>query len=569
MAIQRKPQTLAIAFPRIAQSWHPELNGDLTPKSVSAFSHKKVWWRCETGHEWQATVANRTAAGSRCPYCVGSRPTPETSLLAAFPEVAEEWHPTKNEGKTPSDFMPKSSFKAWWRCPRGHEWPATISHRTNGSGCPHCGGGSSALEARVYSELRALFQDVVWHSRDFGVQLDVYLPKFRIGIEIDGHYWHAHKVAADRRKNQVCNRHNIRLIRMRQHPLKPLDTSDIVFKRSDHDLEVCKRLVSSISLATDSKSVARAAEAYGKQSRLIADDDYRTIVASLPAPPKGASFADKCPEAASEWDTEKNAPLQPSMFALKANRRVWWKCRAKGHVWQAAIYSRATGVGCPICAGNRAGSDNNLAVTRPDLLAEWDYERNDSVRPESVAKSSRRKVWWRCRAKGHQWEASIGNRVRGAGCPYCSGNALSPEKSLAALRPDIVESWDLKKNAPLRPEDVHSQSSRVVWWQCPICKTSWQSDVQHRFAAAVGCPKCSRRQAGEQMRLARLRTMGTLRTRAPEIAARWHPSLNGSTSPDSVGRHGTRPAWWLCPDCGNEWTASPHSYRGCPKCKSR
>jgi len=569
VAIQRKPQTLATGFPHIARSWHRELNGDLTPKTVSAFSHKKVWWRCKAGHEWQATVANRTAAGSRCPFCAGTRPTAETSLLAKHPELAKEWHPTKNEDKSPSDFLPKSSFKAWWRCPRGHEWAATISHRTNGSGCPNCGGGSSALEARIYSELRALFQEVVWHSSQFGVQLDIYLPELQIGIEIDGHYWHANKIAADRRKNQVCSRNNIRLVRIRQHPLKPLDRWDIVFERSEPDLEVCKRLLSSISSAAGSKLVAKVAASYGKRSRLIADDDYRTIIAKLPGPPKGASFADRCPEAAAEWDTEKNAPLEPSMFAPKANRSVWWKCSAKGHAWQAAIHSRATGVGCPYCARNRVGDDNNLAVARPDLLYEWNSERNGPLRPDSVAKSSRRKVWWRCRARGHEWEASIGNRVRGADCPYCSGNALSPEKSLAALRPDVVASWDFGKNAPLRPEDVHSQSNRVVWWKCPTCKTSWQSDVQHRFAAVVGCPKCSRRHAGEQMRIARLRTMGTLRMKAPEIAARWHPHRNGTASPDLVGRHSTRLAWWLCPDCSHEWASSPHTYRGCPKCGSK
>lgn len=569
MANKPKPQTLATAFPRIARSWHRALNGDLTPKDVSAFSHKKVWWECVAGHQWQATVANRTAAGSGCPYCAGSRPTPETSLLATYPEVAAEWHPTKNNAKSPSDFLPKSGFKAWWRCPRGHEFPATISHRTNGSGCPHCGGGSSALEVRVYSELRALFRDVVWHCSEFGVQLDIYLPRLRIGIEIDGHYWHAKKVGADRRKNQVCKRNDIHLIRLRQHPLKPLDKWDIVFKRADPDLETCKKLISSISSAAGTRSVARAAATYRKLTRLMADDDYRTIVARLPAPPTGASFADKYPEAAAEWDAVKNAPLEPSMFAPKSNRRIWWSCRAKGHSWQAAIHTRATGVGCPYCAHNRVGDDNNLAVARPDLLDEWDYERNQSVSPDSVARSSRRKVWWRCRAKGHQWEASIGNRARGAGCPYCSGNVLSPERSLAALRPDLVESWDFQRNAPLKPEDVHSQSNRVVWWKCPSCRRSWQSDVQHRFTAIVGCPKCSRRHAGEQMRLARLRIMGTLRMKAPDIAARWHPRRNASASPDTVGRHSTRLAWWLCPDCRHEWAASPHNYRGCPKCKSK
>jgi hypothetical protein len=42
----------------------------LTPFDVVAGSNKKVWWQCleNPGHEWQATVINRTK-GRGCPYC--------------------------------------------------------------------------------------------------------------------------------------------------------------------------------------------------------------------------------------------------------------------------------------------------------------------------------------------------------------------------------------------------------------------------------------------------------------------------------------------------------------------
>ncbi|MCI6567534.1 MAG: zinc-ribbon domain-containing protein [Dysosmobacter sp.] len=35
--------------------------------------------------------------------------------------------------------------------------------------------------------------------------------------------------------------------------------------------------------------------------------------------------------------------------------RVWWQCE-RGHEWQAVIFSRVQGAGCPVCAGRvRAG----------------------------------------------------------------------------------------------------------------------------------------------------------------------------------------------------------------------
>jgi Zn finger protein HypA/HybF involved in hydrogenase expression len=159
-----------------------------------------------------------------------------------------------------------------------------------------------------------------------------------------------------------------------------------------------------------------------------------------------------------------------------------------------------------------------------------------------------------------------GNRARGSGCPYCSGRVLTPENSLATIYPEIAATWDFEKNAPLCPEDISSKSNRTVWWKCIQCETSWQSDVGHRVIAKVGCPKCFPAFRGEQMRVARLKSFGTLRQNAPEMAMRWHPILNTNLTPDSVGRNSTKPVWWLCPDCGDEWFVSPHYYRKCPHC---
>ena len=61
------------------------------------------------------------------------------SLKELYPEVAAEWHPTLNGNLKPEMFKPKSGFKAWWRCPVcGHEYQATIQHRTSGTGCKIC-----------------------------------------------------------------------------------------------------------------------------------------------------------------------------------------------------------------------------------------------------------------------------------------------------------------------------------------------------------------------------------------------------------------------------------------------
>ena len=138
--------------PDLAKEWHPTKNGNLTSYDVSPKSHKKVWWRCNRGHEWPATVYNRSK-GSACPYCAGRKATKENNLGVKHPELLGEWHPTKNGNLTPYDLTPRSHHNVWWLCSRGHEWKASAANRSRGTGCPDCHPQTSRVEIRILCEL--------------------------------------------------------------------------------------------------------------------------------------------------------------------------------------------------------------------------------------------------------------------------------------------------------------------------------------------------------------------------------------------------------------------------------
>ena len=44
----------------------------MTPDEVTAGSHKKAWWKCNKGHNYN-TVIKYKHMGSLCPYCSGRR----------------------------------------------------------------------------------------------------------------------------------------------------------------------------------------------------------------------------------------------------------------------------------------------------------------------------------------------------------------------------------------------------------------------------------------------------------------------------------------------------------------
>jgi len=136
----KEENNLAFLEPLLAAEWHPTKNGDLKPCDVTCGSGRKVWWRCKYGHEWESTVDNRTNGGNKCPYCSNKK------LLSGFndlatrnPELAAQWHPTKNGNLKASDVFPGASRKVWWRCSKGHEWKADISMRNRyHTKCPYC-----------------------------------------------------------------------------------------------------------------------------------------------------------------------------------------------------------------------------------------------------------------------------------------------------------------------------------------------------------------------------------------------------------------------------------------------
>lgn len=107
--------------PSLASEWNYQKNKLLTPKDVTANSGQKIWWKCPQGHEWEATIASRNS-GRGCPYCAGKKVlVGQNDLLSYFPLLAHEWNYEKNNELIPSNVLPNSNIKVWWKCSEGHE----------------------------------------------------------------------------------------------------------------------------------------------------------------------------------------------------------------------------------------------------------------------------------------------------------------------------------------------------------------------------------------------------------------------------------------------------------------
>ena len=92
-------------IPDLMSEWHPTKNGRLEPREVSYGSQKRVWWQCSVhqSHEWSTTAWQRAGNHTGCPYCRGKKVSVTNSLRSRNPQLAKEWHPTKNGELNPED----------------------------------------------------------------------------------------------------------------------------------------------------------------------------------------------------------------------------------------------------------------------------------------------------------------------------------------------------------------------------------------------------------------------------------------------------------------------------------
>lgn len=130
--------SLGNKHPNLLKEWHTEKNRNSNPFKVTPSSKFRAWWKCKKGHEWRARIDSRKKGRVGCPYCSGLLATPKTCLRTVNPDLASEWHTTKNRGLTTEKVLPYSDKYAWWKCCKGHVWLARISNRSAGTGCPEC-----------------------------------------------------------------------------------------------------------------------------------------------------------------------------------------------------------------------------------------------------------------------------------------------------------------------------------------------------------------------------------------------------------------------------------------------
>lgn len=189
------------------------------------------------------------------------------------------------------------------------------------------------------------------------------------------------------------------------------------------------------------------------------------------------------PEIKNIWNYNKNK-TGPENFMNSSLQKAWFICN-RGHEWERSI---AYAKGCPYCDGKITSIEKSLFILRPDLIKEWDYEKNTFL-PERIREKSSKSVFWVCQ-KNHKWEDTVYHRVDGRGCPFCSNHRVGEHNSLSKLNPSLAAEWNWNKNINTSPNTISPKSNKQVWWICSNLH-EWRTTPANR-SRGDGCPQCNK-----------------------------------------------------------------------------
>ena len=387
--------TFASSFPELI----PYVDG-WDPTQFTAYSNKRVNWKCSKNHSWTSTINNITSKGSRsktpCPYCLNQRVLVGFNDLATCdPELAREAY-----GWDPTSEVSGSHKKKSWRCSNDHIWDAAIFSRSGDqkSGCPYC------ANQKVWPG----FNDLATKNPELASEADGWDPTrvtFRANKHLPwkcplGHRWTA--LLSNRGKGIGCpfcaNQKVLRGfndLQSREPELAReahLWNPSTVVSLSERKLEWRCALGHIYRTSPARRLSGDGCPFCSGHQVLFGFNDLLTLNPDLATQAIG-------------WD--------PSTLTSKSSKRRKWKCD-QGHQWIQSVATRAAGIGCPSCA--KSGYDPNKDGYIYFLIHnDWEMLQIGITNVPDIRLSKHSKNGWRVLElrgpiDGHltqQWETAI------------------------------------------------------------------------------------------------------------------------------------------------------------------
>lgn len=554
----------SIIYLDIMEDWDYEKNMDLSPETLTKGSNRKVYWFCKK-HNFSYTqiIRNKVNGQLVCPMCLKERNLSKKSLAITHPYLINEWVECENPDITPYNCTASSKYKVKWKCNNGHVWDARIKNRANGSKCIYCVGQKTI---KGQNDLSTLYPELAeqWdYEKNNGLLPYDFLPYSNKKIWWKcklGHSWDAtigHRVNGTgcpkcysqngtsfpeqaicfylSKCFQVDNRKSINGCEVDIYIEKfkiGFEYDGIYFHSSDKAIK--KEKNKNVLLEKEGVTLYRIKESVAD----LFDVDKRIIYVK----------------------TDRNYLYIERIISIISKIL---KC----DFGEINILKDKINIYNNFVQGIK---ENSIAYKYPELVKEWNYDKNMNLKPDFFTTGSTIKVWWKCKNCNSEYQATINHRVNGSGCPYCVGKKINESNNLAIKYPNLKKYWDNEKNKNLKMTDLYFSSRKKVWWKCPICKQSFLSPIYSRIRANSNyCPNCRHKELGEKNQIKATKKESSITVANSDLIKEWDFEKNIFISPDQVSIKSGKEVWWRCLKCNYGWKSriiNRTNGNNCPNC---
>jgi Probable Zinc-ribbon domain len=537
-------ESLAELFPQKAKDWHPNENGDNLPIDFTIGSNFKAIWLCPTCNEsYPMTIKNRTN-GQSCPYCIGKKVGKLNNLEFLYPELAKEWHPSKNR-KTPSEVYAGGNKRYYWICKIcNEEYKTSIyeKRKSNKNGCPYCSG----KKVGKTNNLEHLFPDLAseWHPT-----MNTNKPNGVTAYSSKKAYWqcpinlaHTYRATIYNRTSNSSGCPHCYNAHTSFWELRILDALKLSFPNILHRQTPFTDITKELDIFIPDLNIGIEVDG-AKYHKIIKNDIEKNniykkkgiIIIRVRA--IGLDSIDPCIS-----NIHPHQPIQEyindliHLISLESEQK-FEPVKVNNDKSNQELYKEYL-------------EQRSLATMFPEITKEYDTNKNQ-VPPELITYGSNQNVYWRSKNCGHDWDAPVVSRtLQGQGCPFCSGKRVNESNCLATLFPDVAVFWDKKSNI-LTPNDVTAHSSQEVYWLCTNNKKKRcpkKSPVFTRIKSK-GCAECFKGSGSHMKGKKHSIPIGeSLASLYPEIVNLWDYKKNEFT-PDDYTPQSNDNVSWICSSC--------------------
>ncbi len=262
------------------------------------------------------------------------------------------------------------------------------------------------------------------------------------------------------------------------------------------------------------------------------------------------------------WDYTKNNDLTPKDIRRSSQEKYFFNCEKCNHLFYISVSKIVyRNQWCQYCAGVKLCQNScdfcfNKSFATHEKSKFWNYHKNNNLIPSNVLKCSNAKFWFDCNICNHSFDIALNSvTTNGNWCIYCAGQKLCKNSCNLCFNKSFASHekskfWNFQMNNDLLPRFVFKSSSTLVWFDCDLCKHSFNISLGNVTNNDQWCGFCN----GDLLcKNNECKFCLEKSFASNEKSSHWVVTKNNNLLPRDVCKNSNKYFWFYCDICKHEF----------------